>query len=620
MGKASNLRSRVRSYFSRSGDTRRFVGLLERELADLEWFVTGNEKEALLLECTLIKKLRPRYNVQLRDDKNYVLVRVDRRHPYPRLQIVRRMEPDGAEYLGPFPNVSAARAAVRFASRHFGLRICSDRELRRRTRACVHCQMSPHPAPCVEQVDPEDYRRRLEDALLLLTGRSGALVEKFRRLMEEAAEALNFEQAARYRDLVQAIQKVGQNQDVVLSRPVDWDVIGLARKGSRVEVCVLEVRAGAVAGRRTVQLQRQRASDEDIARSFAALYYTSGRLPPREVVVPVAPAEVSALSELLSERRGSRVRVSRGVRGRRRRLLELARKNAEEALRRRVSEPSPSELVERLAERLRLRRVPARMECFDVSTLQGTATVVSMAVFVEGRPAPSEYRRFRVETGGRPDDYSALRAALQRRFRHLDRDGGRDGRDGEPWPMPDLLVVDGGKGQLQVALSVLSDLGLGAEGPDLVAVAKGPPPDWEARRRAARRLAGKEGEDREEERISDHLYLPKVKDPIPVRGRELLLLAALRDEAHRFAVAGHRRARRAGSLESGLERIPGIGPARRKRLLERFGSLEGVAEASLQELRECGMPESVARKIVEYFARTIGGPSASAEPDGPGGG
>ncbi len=595
VGKARNLRSRVRSYFSKGGDGRYHIRFLKQAAEELEFLVTGNEKEALLLECTLIKKHRPRYNVQLRDDKNYVLVRVDRKHPYPRLQIVRRVAQDGARYFGPFTSAKAARQTVRFASRHFSLRICSDSELARRKTPCLHGQIVRLPVPCCEEVTPEEYGERVDNAVLLLSGRGKELVSKLEQEMQEASDALEFERAAMLRDLIQSIERVGSGQDVVSTKRVDRDIFGIARDGSRVEVCLLEVRAGLLSGRRNFELKRQQVPDEDWLRSFIALYYVSGRLPPPQILVPLELEDAAAIEDLLTERRMGRVRISVPKRGSLRRLLDMANKNAEESLARRRSEPDPVELIEGLAAKLSLPRVPVRMECYDVSTFQGSQTRVSMVVFREGHPDKAAYRVFSVEQEGRPDDYGALRAALTRRLRR-----GLDGQEG--WELPDLIVMDGGKGQLGVALASIVDLGLGAKGPGLVAIAKGPPPILEERSAAAKRAGlGKA----DEPAVKDHLFLPGVKDPISVRGRELLLLAAIRDEAHRFALKHHRKARRSEGLTSLLESIPGIGPGRRKRLLETFGSVDAMAGAGLEELMEAGLPRAVAERMNQWLQENV---------------
>ncbi len=597
VGKATNLRSRVRSYFSKGGDGRYHIRFLKQAAEKIEFVVTGNEKEALLLECTLIKKHRPRYNVQLRDDKNYVLVRVDRKHPYPRLQIVRRVQQDGARYFGPFTSAGAARRTVRFASRHFGLRICSDSELARRKTPCLHGQLVRRSVPCVDHVSPEEYAERVEDALLLLSGRGKELVAKLEVQMQAASQTLEFERAAVLRDLIASIERIGSGQDVVSTKPVDRDVFGMARSGSRVEVCVLEVRAGLLSGRRNFELKRQQLPDDEVLRSFVALYYTSGRLPPSQVVLPVELEDAQALEEILSERRMGRVRIRVPQRGSLRRLADMARKNAEEGLARRVSEPDPVELIEGLAARLSLPRVPARMECYDVSTMQGGQTRVSMVVFREGLADKSAYRIFSVEQFGHSDDYGALRSALTRRLRRA-----KSGEQG--WEMPDLIVMDGGKGQLGVALAVLSDMGLAGDGPALVAIAKGPPPILEERAEAARR-AGLAGDDQASSQVKDHLFLPGIKDPIAVRGRDLLLLAAIRDEAHRFALKHHRRARRAEGLASLLESVSGVGPGRRKMLLEAFGSVDAMAQAGVDGLRQAGLPRNLAQRMNAWLMENV---------------
>jgi excinuclease ABC subunit C len=607
VGKARNLRARVRSYFRKSGDTRYFVRLLDQILARVDFIVTSNDKEAVLLESNLIKQYRPRYNIQLRDDKSYLLIRLDVSKPFPRLDVARKLKKDKARYFGPFHSARAARTVARFVSKHFGLRICRDRQMKGRDRPCIQYHMGRCAAPCCMDVDPEEYGARVSDAILFLSGHKRKLVANLRQRMEEASEKLEFERAASLRDQIQAIQKVVEPQNVISVRQKDQDVVGIHREGNKVEVCLLEVRAGRLVGRRSFLLKRQEFPDPEVVSSFLGLYYMSGKLPPAEVLVGVDIEDDGGLEDVLSERRGTSVQVRRPRRGSKRRLVEMASRNARESYARRVEGPDGVELVEALARRLRLSRPPGRMECFDISHTRGGEVRGSMSVFLQGRPVTGLYRLFRVEGVAEGDDYEALRQVIGRRLR-------RAKEEKEGWELPELMVIDGGKGQLKIAQTVLEELSVqtGPGGVELLSIAKGPSPSSRAAGREpsvdqpvqdqvghaaeppARYVASEPAEE-------DHLYRPNVKDPIPVRTPELLLVAHLRDEAHRFAIKHHRKARRKQAFGSELESISGVGPARRRRLLRELGSVEAIGEASVEQLVEAGLPERVAQRVRAHF-------------------
>lgn len=604
VGKARNLKARVRSYFTPSGDTRVFVQFLRKVLGRIEFIVTANEKEAVLLENNLIKEHRPRYNIHLRDDKNYLMIRLDTGQSYPRLETVRKAGPDDARYFGPYHSARSVRAAVRTASKHFGLRICSDREMATRKRPCLQYDMGRCPAPCVFEVDPAEYGEQVSDAVLFLAGRHRELTGRIRRRMEEASEALEFERAVGLRDQLRALEKVAQTQDMIHVGGRDQDVVGFYRDGGKVELCLLEVRGGRLVGRRQFPLKRQEFPDTEVVSSFLGLYYDAGKLPPEEVLTSVELEDSGSLSEILSDRGGSRVQVIHPRRGTKRRLTEMACINAEETHKRRVEGPDPAELTERLAARLRLSRVPYRMECFDISNLQGKHPVASMTVFIQGLPSKSHYRLFNVRDLDKPDDYQAMRQVLERRFI-------RAKKRREGWDPPDLLIIDGGKGQLRVAMAVLEDLEVetGAGGVEVISIAKGRPDAHLPRRRIGAGTASGAGAAAEaaaedeavDDLEQDHIYKARTKDPIVVRGRELLLVAHIRDEAHRFALKHHRKSRRKAVLLSDLDRIPGIGPTRRKALLKNLGSLDGVQNASLEELKGAGLSEKMAQKVHAFF-------------------
>ncbi len=575
VGKARSLRARVRSYFQPgSSDQRPFVRRLREELGAIETLVTANEKEAALLENEFIKRERPRYNVRLRDDKDYLSLRLDPNAPWPRLQLVRRPKPDGARYFGPYDSATVARRTARLVSRHFQLRTCTDRELRSRSRPCLQHQIGRCPAPCVLEVDRDGYGEQVRLAAMFLSGRLDPLVATLRERMQQASEAWAFERAARYRDQLRAVERMAESQRVVAVRDLDQDVVGLAREGGRAELVLLRVRGGKLVGvHREGAHRAAELPDAALIGSFVSAWYgRSGVEVPDELLLPRPIEAAEGVAEWLSERRGRKVRLKVPRRAERKRLLDLAAENALEGLRARAaSERDRLRWIERLAERLRLPHPPRHIECVDVSHLGGA---YASAVFVsmrEGRLDRAGYRSFRVREAEAGDDYGALREVIRRRMRRaLEEEAG--------WAAPDLLIVDGGRGQLEVARTVLVDLGLEGE-VALAGLAK------------ARREQGRE-------RVGERLFVPGRKNPIPIRsGGPLSVLLKLRDEAHR---ASNRLRERVGArkvLRSVLEEVPGIGPRTRERLLRRFGSVEAVFAASEEALREAGCTAAQARAV-----------------------
>jgi excinuclease ABC subunit C len=604
VGKAASLRSRVRSYFTRRGDERAFVQLLGRLLGDIETIVTRNEKEALLVEDTLIKQHHPRFNVKLRDDKNYLVLRLDPAARFPRLELQRRIREDGARYFGPYYPARAARATLKAANKHFGLRSCTDRMLASRTRPCLQYQIGWCPAPCVKEV--ADYADRVRDVTLFLEGRSAELTGRLQTRMQEAAAAEEFERAAALRDRLAAVETALTQQRVVAATFVDQDVVGYHREGDVVEVAFLRVRQGRLTGQQRFSFGGQEFPDDEILSSFLSLYYHREPATPDEVLLPVPLEGAEALAEWLAERAAHRVEVLSPQRGPRHDLVVMANTNARAFFAtRRDPAADAQEALGKLQRRLRLTRLPRRIECFDISTLQGVATVGSRVVLIDGQPAKSEYRRFKVKTvSAHSDDYAALYEVLSRRLRRA-----REAPAGDPWALPDLLVVDGGKGQLSTALMALRDAGLelGKLDMDLIGLAKevhegapaGAPPGAApgAARGAARDLP-------------DRVFLPRVKDPLQLRpgSAELLLLARVRDESHRFAITYHRKLRGRRALRSALEEIPGVGPKRRRELLRHFGSVRALRAATLDEVAAApGMSRPAAAAVFD-FLRAVGGP------------
>lgn len=594
VGKASSLRSRVRSYFQPStSDVRSFVALLEHELGDIETFVTANEKEAALLENELIKEHQPRYNVKLRDDKDFLSLRLDPSAQWPRLEVVRRPRPDGAHYFGPYHSATAARQTLRLVNRHFQLRTCTDSELRNRSRPCLQHQIDRCPAPCVLEVDRERYGEQVKDVALFLDGRHDELVRLLKKRMRRAADELQYEQAAVHRDQLRAVERVRESQRVAVVKDVDQDVIGVYRQADQAEIAVVQVRSGKMVSVRTFDFGAVSLPDDELLSSFLAQWY--GRAPvPDEVLIPRRVEAMDGLEAALAEarrerststsRKAPRVRVPQ--RGAPRRVLQMAMENAEHAFRqkRRASTDLEGRLAQ-VQEKLRLPRRPTRIECIDISHTGGDETVGAIVSLREGEPEKKRYRSFHVRGARGGDDYGAMYEVLSRRFRRA-----REGQKG--WDAPDLLVVDGGKGQLNVALAALKDIGV--EDQPVAALAK-------------------EKETPLGDKRVDRIYLPGQKNPIPVHSAPALAMLALaRDEAHRFS---NRLRTKVGSkrrLTSGLDAVKGVGPKTRAKLLSALGSLEAVRSATDAELISAGATRRQAAAIRKHF-----GPPQPAAPEAP---
>jgi excinuclease ABC subunit C len=575
VGKAVNLRNRVRSYFTRTGDTRVFVSLLDNLLGDLETVLVHNEKEALLLENELIKKYKPRFNVLLKDDKQYISLRLDRSQAYPRLEVVRRYQKDQARYFGPYSSASAIRETLRIINRYFHLRTCTDHVLANRKRPCLLHQIGRCPAPCVYPVPQDEYRKSVDEVVLFLEGKAGELVAGLRSRMKQAAMDLKFEQAARIRDQLQAIERSLERQKVATTDFKDQDVFASHREGDRMLVYVLYVRQGRLNGGQAFPLGSQEFPDEELLGSFVNLYYDQGNFVPEEVLLPLELAEGhEGLEALLSERKGEKVRVLVPKRGEKRDLVDMAQKNAEQAaIERRRSRDETELVLQRLQERLHLRNLPRRMECFDISHFQGANIVASQVAATDGELDKSRYRRYRIKTLQKQDDFASMHEVITRRLK----------RGLEEGDLPDLLVIDGGKGQLASALAAVKDVGV--EGLDVVSLAKSR--DLEVHDR-----------DAEHAESPERVFIPGRKDPIVLRqnSAELYLLARLRDEAHRFAITFQQKSLRKSTVRSALEDIPGVGEGRRKLLLKHFGSLKRVRDASIEDLAEVLGP-TVAERV-----------------------
>ena len=581
VGKAKSLRARVRQY-ARGGDGRVQLPFLLAQLADVEVLITGSEKEALLLENTLIKQYWPRYNIRLKDDKSYWHVKVTTQDPWPRLFLTRQIVKDGSKYLGPFHSSTAVQETLEIIRKVFPLRTCADTVFRNRTRPCLEYQIKRCLGPCVLPVDPEEYQRQLKGALLLLEGKNTELVEQLTDRMQAAAAALRFEEAARLRDQVRAITQTGERQRVALPLGNDQDIFGLYREGGFIEVQVLFVRAGKLLGNQEYGFDDNEFPDEEVLGELLAQFYQGDRFVPDEVILPVALEDAPVREELLTERKGKKVTLLCPQRGDKVRLVEMAQENARQSfVEKRRGAEQKEKTLDSLRRALRLRNAPKRIECFDISNIQGNLAVGSMVVFDEGEPDKNRYRRFRIKTVQGADDFAMMYEVLTRRYR----------RALEEHDLPDLLMVDGGKGQLGVAVEVFRELGITEV--DVIGLAK---------MRTERDPYGEEVS-----HSAERVFLPGRKNPVVLKPNStaLFLLQQVRDEAHRFAITYHRLLRAKERLGSPLDAVPGIGPARRKALLRHFGSLKRVSAATTEELTQVpGVTPAMAEAIHKQFRAT----------------
>lgn len=603
VGKAQDLRARVRQYLT-GQDERLMVPYLVASARDLDATVVQTNKEALILENALIKKHRPRYNVKLVDDASFLHLRIDTKGSWPRYQLVRHIDDTRARHFGPFTSASRARATLEFLNRRFPLRTCTDRELRTRKRPCLLHQMGRCLAPCVDLCTRDQYTQVVEESLLFLEGRNAELSKRLRVRMEEAAADLEFEEAARVRDLIKAIDSTIERQSVMDRKLADRDVWGIVAEGSRGSIALIPVRQGLM--QQAITWAFDTVPDElgETLSSLVNTWYDGRAELPPEVLLAVRPPDLSALADVLADRRGTKVTLKVPLRGHKKRLVEIATENARSALAR--AEAGATERDQALQEIRRacqLARAPRRMECFDNSNIQGSDPVAAMAVFVDGQPARGEYRRYRVKTVVGSDDYASMTEILTRRLTRGIQEG----------TLPDLIVVDGGKGQLNVARAVFSDLGIAEQRQQAAGVA-GSQPVVGLVGLAKPRTEHRRG-DRD---AADKIVLPGVKNLVRLSAssRGLRMLQALRDETHNTAVQYHRKVRRRRTLRSALDQLPGVGPGRRKALLKHFGSMAAVQAASVDDLAAVpGFGAALAQSVWEGLQKDW---STPAPEEGPG--
>lgn len=583
VGKAVVLRNRVRSYFQESAAHPPKTERLVAEVADLEWIVTNSELEALILECELIKKHRPRYNVRLKDDKRYPYIKVSLQEDYPRVFTVRNMLRDGARYFGPFTSSQAVRQSLELLRRLFPYRTCEREITAKDPRPCLYYHIKRCVGPCIGVVSKEEYAQVVERVCLFLEGKQEEIIARLSRRMQQDADALRFEHAAELRDQVSAITQIIERQRIVSAHLTDHDFVAVARDDGQACVQVFFVRGGKLIGREYFLLTgTSDEPDSALMESFLTQFYDEAAYVPPEILLQSDLDEFAVIEEWLHTRRGSKVTVQVPRSGEKQDIIRMASDNAVLTLNklRAEWEADTNKHVEAIAElrdALDLAEAPSRIECYDISNTQGTAAVGSMVVFVKGVASKQDYRRFRIKTVHGPDDVASMSEVLRRRFAHSRDLAAEQAREDSAnrWALlPDLVILDGGKGQLGAGLLALRELGV--EHIPVVALAK----------------------------QNEELYLPDRAAPIllPRDSQALYLLQRVRDEAHRFAIAYHRKLREGESTRSLLDEIPGIGPRRKRALLERFGSLDAIRQATLEELAQVpSMSRSAAEQLVQYL-------------------
>ena len=580
VGKAINLRNRVRSYFRELKPDQAKTKALVKHIADLEYIIADNELEALVLECNLIKKYRPKYNINLKDDKTYPFLKITN-EDYPQVLVTRRVLKDGARYYGPYPSVNELRNSLELIRKIFPFRSCKQKVFTN-DRPCLNAHIQMCYAPCIGRISKEEYNEMIEQVALFFEGKQDGLVKQLQKEMEDAAENLEFEQAARLRDQLQAVEQIMTQQKAVLGGEDDQDVIAMARGINQCCVQIFFVRGGKIIGRENYFLRgTDDSSRGEVIASFMKQFYLTSQFIPRNILLETELEEQAVLEQWLTEKRESRVYLKVPKRGQAKELVDLVGRNASEALARQEQEETHQEqrttgALEKLQDALGLDVLPRRMECYDISNTQGAESVASMVVFVDGKPKKDQYRRFKIKTVEGANDYASLREVLMRRFKHgLTEQAEGEDNQGKFSTFPDVIMMDGGRGQVNVALEVLKELQLDIP------------------------VCGMVKDNRHRTR---GLYYNNVEIPMDDHGEPFLLITRMQDEAHRFAITYHRSLRGKRNLASVLDDIPGVGEKRKKNLLKHFGSFTKIREASVEELQEVeGINRTVAEEIYTYL-------------------
>ncbi len=579
IGKAVSLKNRVRSYFQKGAKGEK-TEIMVRQIADLETIVTHTELEALALESNLIKKHRPRYNIILRDDKNYPYIRFDVKSDYPRLEVVRKLKKDGALYYGPYVPAGGMWETLALIRRTFPIAPCKTEfrpDLPGR-RPCIQFQIGRCLGPCTNQADKAQYHDVVSQVRLFLEGKNRDLMKMLKTHMEEASENTDYERAAVLRDRIAKIEGAFEKQKIISSGFENQDVVGAAFEGGRADIQVLFIRNGMLLGRKDFYLDDVRGMTEgEVLGDFLLQFYAKEMIVPEEVILPIEIAEKETFENWLAEKRGAKVEALVPQRGRKRELAQMASDNAAQSLKEHLlSSRSKDKILLRLQEELGLRNIPRRIEAFDISTIQGAQSVASMVAFENNLPDKRNYKKFKIKSVAGQDDFASMAEVIRRRYAKAIAEGA----------LPDMILIDGGKGQLNAALDALKEAGV--EGPDVIGLAKA--------------RSGDEGAEREFERV----FLPGVEEPVILdpTSATTLLVARVRDEALRFAIAYHRKLREKRAIHSELDDIPGIGETRKKALLRHFGSVEKIRQATVDELVSvAGMNGKAAKELAAFYGK-----------------
>jgi excinuclease ABC subunit C len=578
IGKASSLWNRVRSYFQKGAKGEK-TEIMVRQIADLETIVTHTELEALALEANLIKKHRPRYNIILRDDKNYPYLRFDLKSEYPRLEVVRRLKKDGALYYGPYVPAGGMWETLALIRRTFPIAPCKmEFKADKPGRPCIQFQIGRCIGPCSGEADKSHYQDMVGQVRLFLEGKNRDLLGMLKRHMEEASAKMEYERAAELRDRIGKIEGALEKQKIISSGFENQDVIGMAFEARGADIQALFIRNGMLLGRKDFYLDDVRGmTEEEVLNDFLRQFYAKEMIVPQEVLLPMEILDRETFERWLTEKRVAKVDVQVPQRGRKRELVQMASDNAAQSLREHLlSRKSKERILMRLQEELGLVNLPRRIEAFDISTIQGTESVASMVSFENNLPDKRNYKKYKIRSVEGQDDFASMAEVIRRRYAKSKEEG----------ILPDMILIDGGKGQLNAALDVLKDLGI--EGPDVIGLAKA--------------RSGEEGTEREFERV----FLPGVEEPVILDPTSAIthLVARVRDEAHRFAITYHRKLREKRAVHSELDDIPGIGEVRKKALLRHFGSVEKIKQATMEELHAvAGMSKKAAEEIREFYRK-----------------
>ncbi|MCJ7542343.1 MAG: excinuclease ABC subunit UvrC [Desulfobacterales bacterium] len=573
VGKARSLKKRLASYFARIGNSTSRMDMkteiLIRNISDFDTIITDSEKEALILESNLIKRYKPRYNVILKDDKRYPSLRLDIKNPYPNLAVVRKISKNGALYFGPFSSSAAVQKTLKIIHKTFRLRKCKQKDFNRRSRPCLNYQIASCLGPCCLDVDNKIYDDIVKEVVLFLKGRTPDLIKKIKQEMISAANVHDYEKAAVLRDKMFALEQTLEKQVAVTNDFKDRDVLGIARSDENSMFTLLFIRSGFLIGTRDFKFSKTMSTNPEIIGEFIRQYYDTTRFVPKEILVPTPLEDAFLTEEMLSKIKGQKVRIMSPKRGEKVRLVKMACQNAKNSLRELIAEVSKdTQLLVRLQQRLKMDRIPFRIECFDNSSISGKDAVSCMVVFEKGKPNKSLYRKYRLKTAIAKDDYACMAEVLNRRY----------GKGKTSEPHPDILMVDGGKGQLSIAVAVLTSLKLEKK-MQLISIAK---------------RNEKKGE------TQDKIYKPGQANPVNL-GREgdlILFLERIRDDAHRFAISFHRKRRIKTLMHSSLDSIQGVGKKRKLILLKHFKSIKKIRAATLEELSALpGISYKIAEKI-----------------------